>query len=69
MDNRKEDSTTSAVTTENPAEQFRCTSCGGDATVAWANDKKKDINVFGAILKPGERLCLACGKRRGVGFF
>ena len=48
--------------------KYPCTQCGGDAYIAWANDKKKNIDCFGAILKPGERLCLTCGRKRGVNF-
>lgn len=49
--------------------EYKCTQCGGDAYVAWHNDSKKDKDFFGAILHPGERLCLSCGKKRGVKFF
>ncbi len=48
---------------------YICTDCGGDAFVSWANSTKKDTLCFGVILKPGERICLPCGKKRGVGFF
>lgn len=46
-----------------------CTVCGGDATIAWHNRTKKDQDYFGGIIKPGERLCMGCGKKRGVFFF
>ena len=49
--------------------QYICTECGGDATVAWANDSDKDIDCFGAVIHPKERLCLACAKKRGNRFF
>lgn len=51
-----------------PDKKWICTQCGGDAYIAWGNDTKKDQNYFGAIIKPGERLCLVCGKKRGVNF-
>jgi hypothetical protein len=47
---------------------FLCTQCGGDATIAWENKTKKDIDCFGGKIKPKERLCLACGKKMGVNF-
>lgn len=49
--------------------KYICTDCGGDATIAWSNTTKKDKNYFGAIFKTGERVCLPCGKKRGVNFF
>lgn len=46
-----------------------CTDCGGDATLGWVNpNKKKNMNCFGAIIKPGERICMTCGKKSGVKF-
>jgi len=55
---------------------YRCTSCGGDATVAYSTstikrgkDKGKEIDGWDGMVKVGERLCLPCGKRRGINFF
>jgi len=48
---------------------YVCTACGGDATIAWHNSTKKNKKFFGIVLKPSERLCLSCGKKRGIIFF
>ena len=56
--------------------KFRCTECEGDAFIAYApekikrgKDKGKEIASWGGKVLPGERLCLSCGKKRGVNFF
>ena len=47
-------------------EEYPCTECGGDAFIAYSAKKNGD---WGGLVKPGERICLPCGKRRGINFF
>jgi len=42
-------------------EKFICTSCGGDAYIAYTAKKKSDWN---GIVKIGERLCTKCFRKR-----
>ncbi len=51
-----------------PAAKYVCTRCGGDAFVAYACDKSGEKS-WGGKIKPGERVCLPCGKKDGIGFF
>lgn len=51
-----------------PAVEYVCTRCGGDAFVAYSCEKDGSKSWGGKIL-PGERVCLPCGKRGGIGFF
>jgi len=47
--------------------KFECTSCGGDAFIAYsANEEGNDWN---GLIKVGEKICPACGKKRGINFF
>lgn len=55
---------------------YKCTDCGGDATVAYApdtikrgKDKGKQRPGWDGKVLPGERLCLLCGRKRGINFF
>lgn len=46
--------------------KYICTQCGGDATIGYSASKK--ATWFGKV-KPGERICLVCGYKRGITFF
>lgn len=53
-----------------------CTKCGGDATIAYipttikrGKNKGKQIPSWDGLIHPGERICLQCGKKRGIRFF
>ena len=46
--------------------QWKCTSCGGDATVAMSDFKEAGGRV---IIRKNERLCLRCAKARGAEVF
>lgn len=48
--------------------EFPCTECGGDAIIGYCCGKSKNDN-WGGLVKNGERLCLSCGKKRGIDFF
>jgi hypothetical protein len=55
--------------------EYKCTECGGDATVAYVpgtikrgKDKGKEIASWGGKIKPNERICLRCGRKRGLKF-
>jgi hypothetical protein len=41
---------------------YPCTECGGDASFTYSEHIKKNKDK----LKPGERLCMACGEKRGL---
>lgn len=56
--------------------QYKCTNCGGDAMMAYVpetvkrgKNKGKQKPSWYGLVQPGERLCLSCGKRRGINFF
>ncbi len=49
-------------------EDYKCTNCGGDATIAYGSNKKDD-KAWDGLVKKGERICLACGRKRGINFF
>lgn len=43
---------------------FPCTNCKGDATIgfsSWRSSEKR-----GYLIKPSERLCRGCAKKRGM---
>lgn len=63
MKNKKERTLVTDTTTP---QQWPCTACGGDATIAYTARGTAD---WGGLVRRGERLCLACGRRRGIGFF
>lgn len=44
---------------------YRCTSCGGDAYIAYSAGN----GDWGGKVKAGERICLACGRKRGIALF
>lgn len=55
---------------------YQCTSCGRDATLAYVpntiksgKNKGKQTDGWDGKVKAGERLCLVCGKKRGINFF
>lgn len=48
--------------------KFKCTDCGGDATVAIT--KWRDLVNKKSYYKKGERCCMTCHKKRtGIKFF
>lgn len=56
--------------------KYVCTECGGDATIAYCattiksgKNKGKEKASWGGLVQAGERLCLSCGKKRGINFF
>jgi hypothetical protein len=56
--------------------EFQCTECGGDATIAYCAEtikrgkhKGEERESWGGLVKPGERLCIICGRKRGIKFF
>lgn len=55
---------------------YKCTQCGGDATFAYSDetikrgkDKGKKRDGWGGLVKAGERLCIPCGRKRGINFW
>ncbi len=57
-------------------EKYICTECGGDATVAYSpstiksgKNKGKEKPGWDDKVLPGERICLPCGRKRGITFF
>lgn len=53
--------------------EYKCTNCNGDATVAYTahtvtrgKNKVKEKPSWGGLIQPGERICLPCGKKRGI---
>ena len=57
-------------------EKYTCTECGGDAMLAYVPEtikrgklKGAERASWGGLILPGERICLACGRKRGVNFF
>lgn len=58
-----------------PEIKYMCTSCGGDAYIAYIPEtikrgKKKGEQRPGwnGLILPGERICLPCGIKRGLKF-
>jgi hypothetical protein len=51
-----------------PRKEYPCTDCGGDAYIGYPAGRRK-TESWGGLVKKGERLCLACGRRRGIKFF
>ena len=57
--------------------KYICTSCGGDAFMAYVPKMRKrkgeliwdEIGSWNGLVKPNERICLSCGKKRGINFF
>jgi len=43
---------------------YVCTSCGGDATVAYTCDEKR-LTSWNGLVKRGERVCSKCFQKRG----
>lgn len=60
-----------------PAHEWPCTECGGDATVAYCpatikrgKRKGQEEPSWDGLVQPGERLCTSCFRNRGgVPFF
>lgn len=59
----------------NDKTEYKCTECGGDAMIAFApstikrgKNKGKQIDRWDGKVKPGERICLPCGRKRGLKF-
>ena len=50
-------------------ENKKCTSCGGDATVAFVNDAVDEKHVHGMVIRPQERICMSCAEARGITLF
>ena len=46
---------------------YPCTDCGRDAFIGYTSGKG-DLSWDGKI-KKGERVCLPCGRKRGIKFF
>jgi hypothetical protein len=60
----------------NTGKKYICTECGGDATIAYApetikrgRDKGKEKPSWNGLVLPGERICILCGRKRGIKFF
>lgn len=58
------------------AKEFKCTECKGDAYIAYApetiksgKDKGKEVPAWNGLVLPGERICLTCGRKRGIKFY
>lgn len=56
--------------------KYPCTECGGDAfigycarTITRGKNKGKQVSSWDGKVKPGEILCLSCGRKRGIKFF
>lgn len=55
--------------------QFECTECKGDATLAYVpneikrgKNKGKQTPGWNGKIQPGERICMSCGRKRGLKF-
>lgn len=55
---------------------YKCTQCGGNAfvgygpqTIKTGKNKGQELPGWGGLVQPGERICLVCGKKRGISFF
>ena len=52
---------------KNKLKNYKCTQCGGDATVAMSG---WEDNTGKILIKKGERLCMKCSNvRTGINFF
>ena len=56
--------------------KYICTSCGSDATLAYVPETIKRGKLKGeqkpgwdGLIQPGERICMSCGRKRGIRFF
>lgn len=56
--------------------KFPCTECGGDAYIGYSSEtitrgknKGKQKSTWDGKVQPGERICLSCGRKRGITFF
>lgn len=56
--------------------KYVCTSCGGDAFISYApemikrgKNKGQEKPSWNGLVQPGERICLSCGRKRGINFF
>jgi len=56
-------------------QKYFCTECGGDATLAYSpntikrgKDKGKETAGWNGLILPGERICMSCGRKRGLKF-
>jgi hypothetical protein len=52
--------------------EYKCTECGGDATLAYipntikrGKNKGKEIDGWDGLIKAGERICTRCFVKRG----
>jgi hypothetical protein len=65
-----------SVEPKEKAKVYKCTDCGGDATVAYtpttvksSKNKGKQKPSWGGLVLAGERVCILCGRKRGIKFF
>jgi hypothetical protein len=56
-------------------EKYICTDCGKDATLAYCaktitkgKRKGQEVASWNGLVKPYERLCMLCGRKRGLNF-
>lgn len=56
--------------------KYFCTNCNGDALIAYVPETIKRGKLKGqqragwnGLVLPNERLCLTCGRKRGIKFF
>lgn len=56
-------------------QDYICTDCGGDATIAYVartikrgKSKGQQRASWGGQILPNERICLPCGRKRGIKF-
>lgn len=55
--------------------EYPCTECNGNAYIAYSpnkikrgKDKGKETASWDGKILPGERICMSCGRKRGLKF-